>query len=247
MATNKHLGALLIVASQLFNPVFAKTSDLPAFSLWAAQWAPIAGQTRVERLPCLRAAQHACSGVRVAKHRGAVDPFARPSHTMRTSRRHVGYKNTARIQANTYWQFDRAAWGRFTPTMILSDGGRRVVNINLAAADIAQPATLETLTDYVTAVAPSPPPATNLLGEAISGLGDSAYVALYDFDDSSAAGETTGGFEEITTLLDAHSTRAPATAVAEPRTWLLLGVSWFAVLACGRVKSARVGLSHAAG
>jgi hypothetical protein len=251
MATTKCLFALLVVASQLFYPVYAKISDLPAFSLWSAQWAPIAGQTRVERLPCLRGAKHSCGGgssslksTRNADRVGSVDPFARSTHTLRTTRRQAVFKKPARVNTKSaYAQFKTRASTRFFPTMLLSDHSLQTLDIRPAYPDIAQAAEVETLAEYVAAVEPSAPSSTSLAGEVTGGLGDSAYVALYDFDDSSApnGGETTGSFEEITTLLDVNSSRAAATAVPEPKTCLLIGVSLLALRARRGVKLARPG------
>lgn len=250
MATHKHLFAMLVVASQLFAPVYAKISDLPAFSLWAAQWGPIGGQTRVERLPCLRATNRACGGAlssslgatHHAQRAGSVDPFRHPARTVRKTRQHVVFKKRARMKTNSAnMQFGAAASRQFSPRMLLSDGGRQVLDINLAQVEIPQPAEVATLAEYVTAVEPSEPPAASLVGEATGGLGDSAYVALYDFEDGTTptGGETSGRFEEITTLLDANSTRAAITAVPEPKTYLLIGVGLLAWRARGRRRLTR--------
>lgn len=261
MATNKLLFALLIAASPLLTPVYAKTSDLPVFNIWAAQWASLAGQTRAERLPCLRSDQHACAralssavtGAPNARHTGAVDPFTRPSHTVRTTMRHVVYKNSARIRPTARQQpFGRSdAFARSLPTMLLSDNGRRRLDVNLDPSGVVQPTAVETLADYVTAVEPNPSLNTNPLTDTSGGLGDSAYVSLYDFDDSGApsSGETHRGLQEITSLLDAKSTLAAATSVPEPGTGLLIGVGLMALLGRGRLErlGAKTGLGRRRG
>lgn len=254
MTTSKLLFALLIAASQLFTPVYAKISDLPVFSIWLSQWSPLGGQTRAERLPCLRAAKDACShgfspsvnGAANALRAGSVDPFARPSHTVRTTKRHVVYNNTARIKFTArqipFASSNAGAVARLRPTLLLSDNGRRMLDVNLDQPGMVQPTAVETLADYVVAVDPNPLSNTNLLTDATSGLGDSAYLSLYAFDDGDAAsgGETAGGVQEITSLLDARSTLAAATSVPEPGTCLLLGVGLLALR--GRLKLERRGL-----
>ena len=253
MATSKLLFALLIAASPLLTPVYAKTSDSPVFNIWAAQWASLAGQKRAERLPCVRSDQHACThalssavtGAPNARHTGAVDPFARPSHTVRTTMRHVVYKNSARIKSTArqlpFARSNAGAFARSLPTMLLSDSGRRMLDVNLDQFNEVQPPAVETLADYVTAVEPNPLLNTTPLTDASGGLGDSAYVSLYDFDDGGApsSGETHRGLQEITSLLDAKSTLAAATSVPEPGTGLLIGVGLMALL--GRRRLERVG------
>ena len=250
MATSKLLFALLIAASALSTPVYAKTSDSPVFNIWAAQWASLAGHARAERLPCLRSDQHACTralssavtGAPNVRHTGAVDPFVRPSHTVRTSMRHVVYKNAARIKPTArrlpFGRSNGGAFARSRPTMLLSDNGRRMLDVNLDQFGVVQPPAVETLADYVTAVEPNPPLSTTPLTDASGSLGDSAYVSLYDFDDGGApsSGETHRGLQEITSLLDAKSTLAAATSVPEPGTALLIGVGLMALLGRGTLE-----------
>ena len=168
------------------------------------------------------------TGARNTRKAGSVDPFARPSHTVRTTKRRVVYNNAARIRAMArqagYGQANARAFGSVLPTLLLSDNGGRRLAISLDQSDEEQAATVETLADYVSTAAASPPSNSTLLNDATGGLGNNAYVSLYDFDDdtSVSSGETAGGFQEITSLLDASSTRA-AAGVPEPGTCLLLG------------------------
>ena len=254
MATYKLCLALLIFGSQLFTPVYAKLSDLPASNLWSSQWGALAGHPRAERLPCLRAAKGACSrafsssvtGARNTRKAGAVDPFARPSHTVRTTKHRVVMNNTARIRATArragYGLINASVADSVLPNLLLSDNGGRVLDVSLDQPDTMQAVTVETLADYVATVEAKPSSNTSLLNDATGGLGNNAYVSLYDFDEgaSVSSGETSAGFQEITSLLDASSTRA-AASVPEPGTWLLLGAGLLVLRTRGRSMNLRWG------
>ncbi len=236
MATNKLFFAMLIAGSQLLTAADARISDLPASNIWGSQWGTLAGSSRLERLPCLRADKGACSrafsssvtGSRRTRKAGSIDPFARPAHTVRTAKQRVVYKNATRIRATTrragFNQANDVAPRGVLPNLLLSDSGAGLLDVSLDQSEVVQPAAVETLAEYVSTVGADPPADSALLNDATGGLGNNAYVSLYDFDDGTtvSSGETSGGFKEITSLLDANSTRA-ATSIPEPRTCLLLG------------------------
>lgn len=247
MATSKYIAALLLVGSQLLAPVFATTNDAPLFNIWFDQWAKFAGLSQVQRLPCLRAGTRTCSGLFASavagahdsRRAGAVNPFAKPKHTMRTVKRRVVFKNTARVKSPLHkTSASEVSSGRFSGTasyLVLSDGGRNILGVDLDQPDDAPPTEIDTLANYVAEVdsnlprphAPTPTSGNNLLTDATGGVGDSAFVSLYDFEDESGNptgnGEAQRGFQEIPSLLNAPTSLA-AIAVPEPGTLLLLGL-----------------------
>ena len=247
MAINKLCVVLLIAVSQLLTPVCAKTSDLPVFNIWGSQWGPLAGHARPERLPCLRVDQRACArafsssvtGAHHARTAGAVDPFKRASHTVSTSKRRVVYKNSVRISAlgrrAGYAQAKAGTFKRVLPNMLLNDNDGRLLDANLDQPEVVQAVSVGSLADYVTTHGSNQQTNSVLLNDATGGLGNNAYVALYDFDDGAtvSGNETAAGFQEITSLLDASSTRA-AASVPEPSTCLLLGAGLLVLRSRGR-------------
>lgn len=252
MPTNRLAMALLIASSQLLVPVHAKISDAPNFNIWGSHWGPLAGRPQAERVPCLRADKHACSrafsspvtGARSTNKRSA-EPQARPTQSIRTSKQRVVYKNAKRIRAmagRSFAQTHGFIAGNVLPTLLLSETSGRLLDVSLEQPDQAQTATVEALADYVSTVKADPPSNSTLLNDATGGLGNNAYVALYDFDNETSlgGGETTGGFQEISSLLDAGSLRA-AASVPEPGTAVLLGAGLLILRTCGRGAKRRWG------
>ena len=245
MFINRLAMALLFASSQLIVPVHAKISDVPNFNIWGSQWGPLTGQPQAQRLPCLRADKGVCSrafsspvtGARSAR-KSAAEPQARPTQSIRTSKRRVVYKNAKRIRAaanRSFAQTNGFADSSVLPQLLLSETSGRLLDVSLEQNEQEQPATVEALADYVSTVETNPPSNSTLLNDATGGLGNNAYVALYDFDDETSlgGGETSGGFQEISSLLDASSLRA-AVSVPEPGTGLLLGAGLVLLRAGGR-------------
>ena len=230
--------ALLVAGSTVLAPAYAKTNDTPYFAIWLSQWAKNARQTSYERLPCLRADKNACGnpisssvvGTRAAKgkvkSKGTVDPFTRAKHATRSARRQVVLKNAKRLSASAN-QLSAVAQlmnpfarsGRF---LILNDNIANPLDINLDEPEQTLPTQVEMLSDFVKEVEMATLPTNNLLADATGGTGDSAYGALYDFDDEAGADTTQRGFQEIPSLLGAQSLLASAAAVPEPGSLLLI-------------------------
>ena len=256
MAGLKLILALAVACSSVFAPVYAKTIDPPYFAIWLSQWAKNARQISYERLPCLRADKNACgsafsssvAGTRAAKAKGKgkVDPFARPKHATRTARRQVVLKNGKRLSASAN-QLSSAAQlvnpfartGRF---LVLSENPANPLGINLDEPEQTLPKQVEALSQFVAEVELPTPPDNTLLADAAGGTGDSAYGALYDFEDEAGAGTTQRGFQEIPSLLGAQSLLASAATVPEPGSLILIGTGLLALRMRHRSRLARDGL-----
>ena len=254
MAGLKLILALAVACSSVFAPVYAKTIDPPYFAIWLTQWAKNARHISYERLPCLRADKNACgspfsspvASTRGAKAKGKVDPFARPKHATRTARRQVVLKNGKRLSASAN-QLSSAAQlvnpfartGRF---LILNDNPANPLDINLDEPEQTRPKQVGTLSDFVKEVEVATPADSNLLADAAGGTGDSAYGALYDFEDEAGAGTTQRGFQEIPSLLGAQSLLASAATVPEPGSLILIGTGLLALRMRHRSRLARDGL-----
>lgn len=226
--------ALVVTGSTVFAPAYAKTNDAPYFAIWLSQWEEIGRQVSYERLPCLRADKNACGSpisslavaTSTAKGKGKVDPFSRPTHATRSARRQVVLKNAKRMStpANQLSSAARlknplAATGSF---LIMSENSANPLAINLDEPEQTLPKQVETLSAFVKEVEVATPPDNNRLADAAGGTGDSAYGALYDFEDEAGADTTQRGFHEIPSLLGAQSLLASAAAVPEPGSLLLI-------------------------
>jgi len=238
MEGRKLILTLILAGSTAFAPAYARTSDAPAFGVWLAQWARNTRLITHERLPCLRADKGACNGAfsspvagsGAASRKGAVDPFAKNT----ASKRHkVVLKNAKRVHARAGQAAgglqNLSAFAKSGRFLVLNDRGNNLLGIDLDEPAEVTPAEVKTLTGFVAEVEAPIASDDTLLGDAAGGVGNSAYVSLYDFEDEVSAGETQRGFQEITSLLGAQSLLASAAAVPEPGSLLLIGTGLLAL------------------
>jgi hypothetical protein len=227
---------LAMLLGMLGVSAHAKTSDTPVFGVWSAQRGGQAGVFALERLPCPRGEKGACNSPLLsalsARGRGAVDPFQRSTARSQAKRHHVVFKNTKRVKttarSDVSTRRDMRAFARSGSVLVLNDTANQLFDIDFDAPGETAPAQLDVLAALVSDVSPVPLPDTPLLDTAAGGLGDSAYVALYDFDDEmGGAGES--GVQEISSLVSARSLLAANVAVPEPGTLVLVGVGLLAL------------------
>ncbi len=249
---------LVVVSSTAFMPADAKTSDTPVFDIWLSQWANNAHQITHERLPCLRADKGACSGAfsssvagnRAAKRTGAVEPFSHPRHASRSARRQVVFKNANRVETTTApmggaFQ-SMGAVARTSRFLILNDTDNKLLGIDLDEPGETLPSEVETLAGFVGEAEQETPTDDKLLASTAAGVGDSAFVSLYAFEDDSGTGETQRGLQEITSLVGAQSVLASAASVTEPGSLLLIATGLLVALRvrrpCKRERSGQLQL-----
>jgi hypothetical protein len=228
--------ALAMLSGALSLSAHAKTSDTPAFGVWLAQRGGQSGAFAQERLPCPRGDKGACDSPLLsalsARGRGAVDPFKRSAQSSESKRRHVVFKNTKRVkttaQSDLGTRHDMRAFAHSGSVLVLNDTANQLFDFDFDAPGESAPAQLEVLAALVSEVSPVPMPDAPLLDTAAGGLGDSAYVALYDFDDElGGAGES--AVQEISSLVSARSLLAANVAVPEPGTLALVGAGLLAL------------------
>ena len=251
MARNRVLAALLLVSAHTLPTVHATAVDQSFFNTWMMQVMRASGARQLERLPCRAAASVACTGLArngakaaARKRAGKVDPFATPTHTSRSGNRQAVANTARRVLASgrkgSVLETGSQSFAIPPGFLVLSDAGRELLGVNVEAP-AANPPRVDALAGYVDELQQAPPPRT--LADASGGVGDSAYGALYDFDDE-GGNETQRGFVEIPTVL-----AAPAGAIAavpEPGTLLLLAAGLLGWRARGGLRRPARGAAGAA-
>jgi hypothetical protein len=137
-----------------------------------------------------------------------------------------------------------SAFGGSSLFMVVNDTGKNLLGINLDEPGVTLPDQVETLSDFVATVDQKTPPTDTLLADAAGGVGNSAFVSLYDFEDEGGSGEAQGGAQEISSLLGTQSLLASAAAIPEPGSLLLIGAALLALRISRRGRLARGALLH---
>lgn len=222
MVRNKLLFALLLLAAQTLPVASARPTDQSYFTAWMLQVYRASAEYHLDRLPC-RTSIASCGGLtkkaKLRKRGGKVDPF---------TQRKLKAKNVKRVQAGRHKgsvaESGAQVFAMPAGFLVLSDAGRDLLGVDVDNPG-ATPPRVDALAGYVDQLHR---PVPRSAADATGGVGDSAYGALYDFDDE-GGGETQRGFVEIPSLLSVPA--AAVAAIPEPGTLLLCGaglLGWYA-------------------